>query len=204
MIVAIGCGAPDPVPGLIAQLQSPDGEKRLAAVEKLRELGSAAAPAVPALTRQMQDVHPGVRQSAARALGGLGDAARPALPTLERALDDPDLPVQMAAAWGLKALDPDGRKFVPTLTRAMRSGEGGTIVAVGHLGAEATWALPTLTTLLSDRRPGVRRLAAEALGKIGPDAASRAALAKAANDPDDRVREAVAAVLKAQPAASAR
>ncbi|MBL8850459.1 MAG: HEAT repeat domain-containing protein [Planctomycetaceae bacterium] len=196
-VVFAGCQGEDPVAARIAELQGTDRESRIAAADALRELGEPAATAVPALTSVLGDLHPGVRQSAARALGHMGDAGQSAVPPIEDLLDDPELSVRMAAAWSLRELDPAGEKYVPVLIKAMREGEGGTIVAVGNLGPDGDWAVPTLTTLLQDRRPGVRRLAAEALGKIGPDAAARTALERAARDSDDRVREAATAALHA-------
>ncbi len=70
-------------------------------------------------------------------------------------------------------------------------GEGGTIVAVGEMGPAADWAVPTLTKLLQDRRAGIRRLAAEALGRIAAgNPEVQAALRRSLSDADDRVREA--------------
>jgi HEAT repeat protein len=125
----------------------------------------------------------------------MGEGARPAVSSLESALDDSELTVQLAAAWALVKLDPGARKYVSVLTATMQAGEGGTIVAVGNLGAEAEWAVPTLEELLQDKRPGVRRLAAEALGRIGPQGDATAALEQATGDADDQVRAAAEAAL---------
>jgi HEAT repeat protein len=52
-------------------------------------------------------------------------------------------------------------------------------------------SVPTFTRLLTDRRPGIRRLAAEGLGKIGgASQTALPALRQALQDRDDRVREA--------------
>jgi HEAT repeat protein len=195
LVLAAGCGDGDRVSTLIAQLKDTDGELRIAAADGLGELGAEAGAAVPALGESLRDVHPGVRQASARALGKMGDGARPAVASLEGALDDPELIVQLAAAWALVKLDPDGKKYVPVLTATMQAGEGGTIVAVGGLGPQAEWAVPTLTKLLQDKRSGVRRLAAEALGKIGPQGDATAALEQATRDADDQVRAAAEAAL---------
>ena len=194
-VALAGCQSDDPVAARIAELQRTDRDARIVAADALREMGEPASAAVPALSAVLGDLHPGVRQSAARALGHMGEAGRAAVTPLEKLLNDPELSVRLAAAWSLQRLDPAGQKYVPVLVKAMRDGEGGTIVAVGNLGPAADWSLPTLTALLQDRRPGVRRLAAEALGKIGPDEAARAALQRATKDPDDRVREAASAAL---------
>ncbi len=81
----------------------------------------------------------------------------------------------------------------------MKMGEGGTIVAVGQYGENAVWAVPTLVSLLEDRRAGIRRIAADALRQIGPAAgAAEEALRRAAkHDVDDRVRDAAKEALAA-------
>jgi len=192
-----GCTGSDPVAEQIARLADPNHDVRIAAADALREIGAPAAAAVPELQKALVDRHPTLRQAAARALGQIGDKSASVISALRQSLQDSELAVQLAAAWSLHKLDPDGKHYIPVLKRTMESGEGGTIVAVGNLGPGADWAVPTLTKLLGHHRPGVRRLAAEALAKIGPDAAARAALEqRAARDADDRVREAASAALK--------
>jgi len=198
MLSAIaGCASEDPVALLITQLGDANYDVRIAAADALRDLGPPAAAAVPALVQALRDRHPTLRQASARALGDMGDKTPPVIRALQESLKDAELSVRLAAAWSLLKVDPDGKAYIPLLKGAMESGEGGTIVAVGNLRQSADWALPTLTKLLNDRRPGVRRLAAEALAKIGPDAAAKSALQQhATRDPDDRVREAASAALK--------
>lgn len=180
---------------LIAELSAPEVDARCAAAAELGALGAAAEPAVPALIGLVMDPDAQVRQAACRALGSIPPAQSRAAPALAAALDDAELSVRLAAAMALLRLDPAGERYVPVLNAAMRDGEGGTIVVVGQLGPRAQWALPTLTKLLRDRRPGIRRLAAEALGRIGPDADAVQALTKAQQDSDDRVRAAAQAAL---------
>jgi HEAT repeat protein len=197
LAVVAGCGAGDPVAERIAQLADPNYDVRIAAADALRDIGAPAAAAVPDLQKALADRHPTLRQASARALGQIGDKSASVISALRQSLQDPELSVQLAAAWSLHKLDPEGKHHIPVFKRTIESGEGGTIVAVGNLGPSADWAVPTLTKLLGDHRPGVRRLAAEALAKIGPDAAARAALEqRAKRDPDDRVREAASAALK--------
>ena len=182
-----GCEAPHEP--LVEQLQSTSAESRRAAALALGKLGSTAEPAVSSLWPVVGDGDPTVRQAACRALGEIGVASLETTAALQPALDDAELSVRLAAAIALLRLDPSGDVHRQVLTDAMLQGEGGTIVAVGRLEPKATWALPTLTQLLRDRRPGIRRIAAEALGRIGPDAAAREALHRSATqDADDRVR----------------
>ena len=99
--------------------------------------------------------------------------------------------MRLAAAYALLKIKAGHNGAVDVLSRAMLAGDGGVIVGVTKEGPQAAWAVPTLTRLLADRRPGIRRLAAEGLGKIG--SASQSALPALENslkDQDDRVREA--------------
>lgn len=198
LLLPAGCGGGADVDALIAQLGDADSNVRITAAAALGKLGADADAAVPPLQETLRDPHPEVRQASARALGDIGEAAQGTTPALETALSDEDLRVQLAAAWALVKLDPAGRKYVPVLTATMKLGEGGTIVAVGNLGPSADWAIPTLAELLSDPRPNTRRLAAEALGRIGPTGEAVAALQQATQDADDRVRAAASAALSQQ------
>ena len=88
--------------------------------------------------------------------------------------------------------------YVEVLRDAMRLGDGGVIVAVGRLGERAEWAVPTLVLLLADKRPGIRRISAEALQQIGiASEEAEAGLRRAAeHDADDRVRHAAQTALQ--------
>jgi HEAT repeat protein len=197
-LLAPGCGGGADVDALIAQLGDADSNVRITAAAALGKLGADAEAAVAPLQEALRDPHPEVRQASARSLGEIGAAAPDAVAALESALNDEDLRVQLAAAWALVKLDSAGRKYVPVLTATMKLGEGGTIVAVGNLGSSADWAVPTLVELLSDQRPNTRRLAAEALGRIGPTGDAVKALQQATQDADDRVRAAASAALSQQ------
>lgn len=195
VLFALGCGGGADVDALIAQLGDADSSVRITAAAALGKLGAAAESAVVPLQEALRDPHPEVRQASARSLGEIGEPSRSATPALETALSDEDLRVQLAAAWALVKLDPAGRKYAHVLTATMKLGEGGTIVAVGNLGPSADWAVPTLVELLSDQRPNTRRLAADALGRIGPTGDAVTALQQATQDADDRVRAAATAAL---------
>ena len=61
----------------------------------------------------------------------------------------------------------------------------------------ASWAIPVLLDLTKDKRPGIRRLAIEALAEIAPAMEQpRKAFEAAKRDPDDRVRDAAAKALE--------
>lgn len=190
-----GCSAHEPDP-LIERLSAADPEARREAALALGRLGTDGSKAVEALVNSTADDDPGVRQAACRALGEIGPSTASVLSALQEALADSEFPVRLAAAFALLKLDPGGEAYRPVLTNAMQQGEGGTIVAIGQLGPAGQWAVPTLTRLLRDRRPGIRRISAEALGRIGPDEeAVRALTVASERDPDDRVRETATRVL---------
>ncbi|HVJ68660.1 MAG TPA: HEAT repeat domain-containing protein, partial [Caulifigura sp.] len=102
--------------------------------------------------------------------------------------------------FSLQALAPETTPFRDELLSGMKSGDGGLLVAIRGFEPPASWAVPTLLELIKDKRPGIRRLAIEALGDIAPAMeASRKAIEAARRDPDDRVREAADKVLDRKP-----
>jgi HEAT repeat protein len=121
------------------------------------------------------------------------------LDALSQTLEDDEQPVRIAAAFAIQELAPTEESHTAVLIEAMKMGEGGVIVAVGEYGPSAAWAVPTLVSLLQDRRPGIRRITADALRQIGSAAAAaKDALRQAAqSDEDDRVRDAAQEALRA-------
>ena len=79
----------------------------------------------------------------------------------------------------------------------MREGDGRTLLAIGAMGADAAWAVPTLVGLLSHSAPQVRALAARTLGRIGPAAIeSKTTLEAAQRDSNPAVKSAAKDALK--------
>ena len=202
-IICAGCSS-DPLPALTEQLGSDDVQIRRAAARELGEMGPAAAAAVGALQDAVDDRDREVRRFSSIALGEAGPAAKAAVPTLTRALSDDELAVRLAAAFSLEKLDAPSEVFSAVLTAAMRKGDGGVIVRAGALGRRAGWAVPTLIALLDDQRPGIRRIAANALQQIGPVAGGAVSALRRAvgQDQDDRVRTAAEQALAAIGSAS--
>jgi HEAT repeat protein len=105
--------------------------------------------------------------------------------------------VRLAAARAIRQIDPHATSYQSVLIDALRAGDGTVFLEVGRMGAEAKWAETVLTSLLSDRRPHVRALAAQALGGIGSAAReTEAALRRCLRDPDPAVRKAVQNALR--------
>jgi len=185
-LVKIGTPA---VPALIKALGDSDRDVRRAVAEAL---GAISDPqAVPALIQALGDSYSDVRRAAAAALGKLGDpqavpalsvwvhagedAARNALQTLGRpALDLTQAVAQVAAqgAWGV-------------LIRALPNEK--VREAVVGLG---TPTVPALIQALEDSDGGVRRAAAEALGKLG-DSQAVPALSVCAHAGEESARKAL-------------
>ena len=179
----------DPVDELVAQLSDADVAVRRAAVRSFDETLGTDARAVEALAKCVADADAEVRYYSIEALGKCGPAARVSLPELRKALTDSENRVRVQAAFAIHRIDPQDQSFVPVLTSAMREGDGKTLLAVGELGADAAWAVPTLIGLLSHESAKVRVLAANNLGRIGPAAASaKTALQAAARDSNAAVR----------------
>jgi HEAT repeat protein len=193
----LGCGG-DPTAELIAQLDDADAAVRRAAVRELAAIQVGDPRIETALARGVADDDPEVRRLSIDALAERGPAARPALPALTAALDDPEPPLHTRAALAIVRIDPTSVKARDALIAAMRAADGRTLLAVGALGEDAAWAVPTLVELLTHELPAVRTLAAKTLGRIGPIALTTAApaLQRAANDPHPAVQAAANAALE--------
>ncbi len=196
-LIVVGCSG-GRIHEALTHLTSTDVQLRRQAAQALFEMKPQREPVVSALTQAVTDSDAEVRRWVCRTLGELGDIAAPAVPVLETSLRDQETAVRRAAAFALQKLAPDSPGYQQELTDAMLAGDGGVIVALPKLSPKPDWAIPTLVNLLKDRRPGTRRLAAEALGEIGiPSPEVQPALkTAAAKDTDDRVRESAAHALQ--------
>jgi len=189
-LLAIGCSGSSS-DDLIAQLQDADPKTRLTAARLLTEQDSDASEAVAGLAGAVDHSDFAVRELAITTLGEIGVEAKASLPALEQALRDENKSVRTAAALAIDLIEPNSRVHLPVLIEALRSGDGPVFLAVGRMGARGAWAVPTLTALLSDRRPSIRALAAKALGGIGPAARdAERALKQSLRDPEVSVRKA--------------
>lgn len=198
--MVVGCGRTQ-VDELLAAARSEDAEQRQLALRQIAELSAEGAPAIPVLIELSHHRDPQVRRLCGLALGNIAPRI-PAteewtpqtevVPALETQLIDSERAVQTTAAFALLNLNPDHAAAQQQLNAAMRQGDGGIIDRMKRLQPAPEWAIPTLFDLLqTDRRPGIRRLSAEALGMIAPDDLDvHAALRSALNDKDDRVQEA--------------
>ncbi len=149
---------------LIKGLGDPDAEMRALAAQSLGILQSRAISAIPALIQALGENDPGVRASAAAALGKIGrhsETQTPELvPALILSLGDERTEVRVATAQALGEIGPGAAQAVPALSRALD--DQACVVRV----------LMRVSPMVGRSiGPCVQIVAAEALGKIGPDAA---------------------------------
>lgn len=142
-------------------------------------------------TAALRDADPQVRRTAVRALVASNDDPKTALPALLFVLEDQDESVRVTAALEVQKLDPKNARSQAILTEALRDGQGPVFLEIGQTGENANWAVPTLVSLLADRRAPIRALAAQALGEIGvTDDRVASALRRGLRDESPAVRTA--------------
>jgi hypothetical protein len=166
------------VPRYREELQSPDSEARLAAVNKLLPLGQYARPAVPELLDAFKDSSADVRAAAAHGVLNLipdppeGDEAGTTT-AARSAMSDSDVRVRaIAAAILVRFNAATPAEVLPALcaglARTTEPCAGDAADALCHIGPPAAPAVGPLRDLaLSPDAPGS---AATALGKIGEPA----------------------------------
>jgi len=164
----IGPAAEDAIPALARAVPE------AGAPEALASIGPAA---VPALIESLRSGDRATREAAMRALARIGPAARDAVPLVAGLLPDPQAMETLGAIGGFEPLigelkaRPDVRLVGP-------------LVRVGEP------AVPSLTALLHDDDPRVRRLATQTLGAIRAKAAAAVPeLIRSLDDPDRSMRQ---------------
>jgi HEAT repeat protein len=147
----------------------------------------------------MSDWTQPVRQQAVIALGKLGPMAARALPLIEQRLRDGEFRPAANAAKTLWLLKPESDLPSRILLVELASGDDPSVAVevLGEVGIEMG-AADEVAELLKLKYRWARLYAAEALGKMGPDAAPIAcpALEAALDDEDKEVREAVEEALR--------
>jgi HEAT repeat protein/lysophospholipase L1-like esterase len=177
-------------------LSDPRAAVRWRAAEALAGLPPPAADAVPTLATQLSSPDAHIAQFASWQLGEIGATARPALPALLEALrTSPDFGVRAVSAQTLGRVGPDDEAVLAALAAALHDDtwpeHWHAARALGHTGRRG---VPLLVEALRSPDESVRLEAAQALGRLGAQAAplGDAALAAAEHDPDPNVRNAVA------------
>lgn len=175
----IGPGAAAAVPELTQALSAKDASLRAVAARSLGQIGVMAGSAVPTLAETLRDKDQRVRRFSAIALGRIGPAASRAVPKLIRSLKVPGL-----RTTARDALIRIGRPALPALQNvltdnAVRFDAISTIRQIDPQAARRAGIakptaadLPALRIVLLDTGRSVadRRVAATALGSLGPAA----------------------------------
>ena len=164
------------MPALARSLRHANPQVRANAAEALGKLGAAALPAVPALTLAAQDAEAVVRAGGGPALGEAGgadpDAGRRCWP--RRGTASPEVRAAAVEALGKGGAAPGARPqpcSPPPATPATRSRSRPPGRCRGVAGPTPA-ALDALRGLLRDGSVPVQVEAAQALGRLGPDAAA--------------------------------
>ncbi len=215
---AIGPGAKEAMPAVVAALADRDLEVRKLAFGALDKMRPAT---VPALAEGLKDER--VRYDALELLGRIGPGAKAAVSAVAETLKDKSDPVRYQAAITLGKIGPEAKAAVPALALALLDearrvdepfGKGYvlrdfTAVALGQIGPDAKAAVPALIEVVlwrdfpylmlgwHRRIEEFRAPAAEALKKIDP-AAGKAlvpAMIKLLKDKDESIRVRAAAGL---------
>ncbi len=100
----------------IADLKSPDTDKKVNACIELAKAGPDASPAINDLIPLLKDKDPLVRHLAAYALGQIGPKASAAIPALREAMNDSDHQVESDALNALRFIgDTNANVNVPSV-----------------------------------------------------------------------------------------
>jgi HEAT repeat protein len=166
---------------------------RVKVAEALWKIEQTPAPILlPVLLDALKDKDAGVRAAAPPVIALLGTKAKGALPALKEALKDKEFDVKLAAIAALGDLGPvakdsAGDLLALTTDKSFFLLEPFVGAALGNLGDSV---VPALITALAEKSPERRRVAAYALGSMGPAAApAAAALAKVLQYDDPATRQ---------------
>jgi HEAT repeat protein len=171
------------VPALIQALWGEAVEVRIPAAEALGRIGPGARAAVPALLAILSDDQQDELHSAtAEALGLIGPAASAAVPTLKKRLDHPDPYVRCCAALALWQIAREDAGSVAAKAAVNDRNFRARIVALETLSHLRRDSDEVVTCLIEELRApefarpwnasNQRYMAARALGRIGPPAAT--------------------------------
>jgi HEAT repeat protein len=166
-------------------LQSPDPGHRLVAARQLGGTGAETEAVLLVLTELLQEKEVGIRESAAQMLVNMGLKARGVIPALTDALADKEPSVRGWAARALGRMGAEARKASPRLKALLQD-----------KASFGIWVRGDLLDLIHVSYRNVRSEAAEALGRIGPEAeAAIPALQELLKDDEAEVRGTAAGAL---------
>lgn len=171
-IADFGAKALPVAPALIEALHDESAEVRAVAAGALGDLRPAAARAAVPLCHAMRDRDECVRREALHALCNLHPEEKAVVSILLDNLNDPDQDIRLDNAIVLAHMRPE--LAIKPLCDALASPDSAAeaAAALGEIGPGARTAVPALLLVLKGRHEFARRMAADALKKIDPDAAA--------------------------------
>ena len=197
---AIGPPSQPAVPVLIKLLSDEVASVRRRAAEALGNLGPEVAPdAIQPLIKTVKDSAHVVRVEAILALGKFGEIGKAALPMLQEVATSEESSERAQATMSIWRLTKDANFILPILTKLLNEGglEWEPLEVIAEMGPAAQAVVPDLIRAL-DKDESVQIFAAEALGKIGPGAASALpALRKLLEHKEKEVRDAAQQAIEA-------
>lgn len=197
---------------LLPALQSEKPNVRAGAAYVLSRLGGQAKAALASLADRLQDPHPRVRWYALEALAGIGPAASVVLDKIAPLLEHSDRLTRRRAVLVLSRIGPEAKSLLPQVQKLAKEDPDMSVRQMAELAArqlnlealvqqaaqEASEELKPLIQRLQGGNPYESVAAAEALTKLGPQAADALpALALALYHQDKWVREAAVKALGA-------
>jgi HEAT repeat protein len=224
---AIGQMGPDALPHLVQMLTHEDKYVRRNAVWALGKLGPLAKTTMPNLCTALRDTDPRTASGAAQALGNMGADAADAIQALTEAMRGTNIVLCRLAAKALSQIGREALPaLIAHLRHRDPFVRGEAALALGWIGPAAASAVPALMDALRPTRASAWRIAplpaaetpatpitppqvtpsadetsrsyaAQALGRIGPAAASAVpALTQALTDTNEQVRQAAEQALR--------
>lgn len=159
------------VADLVAGLKNWNAKDRLAAVERLGDLGPAAAEAAPHLVHVLRTGDVDLRLNATLALGRLGKSA---VPHLVQSLKDSNSDVRYHAVWAVGLIGPEaaetaGAAVVKALEDKQDDVRRKAAESLGRMAPAVEGAVPALAKALKDESADVQQAAVDALGRHGAE-----------------------------------
>jgi HEAT repeat protein len=163
------------VPGLIAQLDSPQSARRADAAMMLgiRNIQAGQEAQISdSLLKSLGDSVQQVRLAATTVVAGLGPAAVKTLPHVILLLDDQDLEIRISALQAVVEIDRDSPETLNLMIRMLKDSEPQVrmmaCTQLEKIETHAPQAVTALIGMLRDPVPDVRLIAIDYLGEMGP------------------------------------
>lgn len=167
---AVGSGVGSELEPIWGLGDASDARVRLAFLEAAAAFQAAGRPALASIDRSLTDPMPGIRAAAVRARVAVDPESEDGVAAAVRGLDDSDGGVRRAAAEALAGLEERGRPGEARLF-AMLGDPGDQSAAKEALRAIHPTSLERLLQALDHGDWGVREMAADALARLGKEAA---------------------------------